>query len=316
MVSVNAYGLIEGVTFPLISEVFKPKERLKEGDKYQTKPEIAAEIIEELIEKGFKIKRVLADSEYGESGRNFLRVLEERGIEYAVAIRSNHSVLMAPGQRVRRNRWQAFERVHFDDSREKRYIREIIFGKRRKVRFWEITTDKDTVPEETTWYVMTRIEEVSVKEVGNIYGERTWIEYGLKQSKNELGWADYRLTDYSSIEKWWEMVMSVYLMVSLQMDVFQEREPEITRSSERKEAEELATTHPWWSFGKGWNAHLNNIRLFVEPFGYLNRLKPWISVFWKPCLTEHFSFLYTHLERAINSLLESVFPCHYCLSSA
>lgn len=31
------------------------------------------------------------------------------------------------------------------------------------------------------------------------------------QVKNELGWTDYRLTDYPSIERWWEIVMSAYL---------------------------------------------------------------------------------------------------------
>jgi len=105
-----------------------------------------------------------------------LSILEEFGIEYAVAIRSNHAVSMAPGQRVRRNRWQEFERIHSNGEREKRYVREIIFGKRRQVRYWQITTDKDTVPEETTWYVMTRIAGISAKEVGNIYGDRTWVE--------------------------------------------------------------------------------------------------------------------------------------------
>ena len=175
-VRVNGYGLIEGMTLPLTSEVYKPKERLKEGDKYKSKPEIAAGMVKELVEKGFKIKRVLADSEYGESGSNFLSILEEFGIEYAVAIRSNQAVLMAPGQRVRRNRWQEFERIHSKGEREKRYVREIIFGKRRQVRYWQITTDKDTVPEETTWYVMTRIAGISAKEVGNIYGDRTWVE--------------------------------------------------------------------------------------------------------------------------------------------
>jgi SRSO17 transposase len=30
-----------------------------------------------------------------------------------------------------------------------------------------------------------------------------WVEYGLKQSKNELGWADFRVTDYTQIQKWW-----------------------------------------------------------------------------------------------------------------
>jgi len=28
------------------------------------------------------------------------------------------------------------------------------------------------------------------KKVGNTYGLRTWIEYGFKHTKNELGWAD------------------------------------------------------------------------------------------------------------------------------
>lgn len=51
--------------------------------------------------------------------------------------------------------------------------------------------------------------------VGNLFGLRTWVEYGLKQSKDELGWADFRLTTYASIEKWWEIVCSAYLLVSL-----------------------------------------------------------------------------------------------------
>lgn len=37
IVSVNAYGYCEGMTFPLKFKVFKPRERLKEGDKYKTK---------------------------------------------------------------------------------------------------------------------------------------------------------------------------------------------------------------------------------------------------------------------------------------
>ena len=72
IVSVNAYAYCEGMTFPLISRVYKPKSRLKEGEKYKSKPEIAMEIIRELVDKGFKVSRVLADSEYGESHSNFI----------------------------------------------------------------------------------------------------------------------------------------------------------------------------------------------------------------------------------------------------
>jgi len=74
------------------------------------------------------------------------------------------------------------------------------------LRYWEITTDIETLPENSTWYVMTQIPGVLAKEVGNLYGNRTWIEYGFRQSKSELGWADFRVPQYSQIEKWWEIV--------------------------------------------------------------------------------------------------------------
>ncbi len=38
IVSVNAYGIFPGITFPLIFKVFKPSKRLKEEDKYKSKP--------------------------------------------------------------------------------------------------------------------------------------------------------------------------------------------------------------------------------------------------------------------------------------
>ncbi|TRU99194.1 MAG: hypothetical protein EWV89_04870 [Microcystis wesenbergii Mw_QC_B_20070930_S4] len=57
-----------------------------------------------------------------------------------------------------------------------------------------------------------------------------------------------------------------------------------------------------------------NIRLFVEPCGYLNRLKAWLCVFFAPRLIHYFSFLYTQLNRLINSRLETVFTCHFCFS--
>jgi SRSO17 transposase len=83
------------------------------------------------------------------------------------------------------------------------------------VPYSEITTDIETIPENLTWYVMTLIPRVLAKEVGNLYGNRTWIEYGFRQSKSELGWADFRVTQSSQIEKWWEILCSAYLMLGL-----------------------------------------------------------------------------------------------------
>jgi hypothetical protein len=71
--------------------------------------------------------------------------------------------------------------------------------------------------------------------VGNTYGLRTWIEYGFKPAKNELGWAEYRLTDYASIERWWELVFCAYSLVSFQCSALQtheeEPEPQLSRAA-------------------------------------------------------------------------------------
>lgn len=186
VVSVNAYGILAGLTFPLIFKIFKPQKRLKSGDIDRTKIQLAKEILQDLKDFGFKFELVLADSLDGES-HPFLRLLDELELKWIVAIRSNHGVLMLPEQRVRYTRWKAFNRVFSNGKSEVRYIQEIIFGNRRDWRYWTITTDPKQLPDNSTWYVMSHLPQSLDKEIGNLYGLRTWIEYGFKQCKNQLG---------------------------------------------------------------------------------------------------------------------------------
>ena len=276
IVSVNAYGYCEGITFPLISKVYKPKLRLKEGEEYKSKPKIAMEIIRELISKGFKIRRILADSEYGESHSNFISEIEKLKIEYAVAIRSNHGVWLKKEEKVRANRWRKFDHINWEGKKETRYIREIIYGKKRKVQYWEITTDEEKVAPESTWFVMTRIANLNYKQVGEIYKNRGWIEYGFKQSKSELGWADYRVTDYRAIRRWWELVMVAYLMVSLHSNQWN---PMVAPTPEQY------LKHSGWNQKKGWKNSLNNLRLILQPYIYNNVISRWLKVFPNPQLS-------------------------------
>ena len=265
-------------------EVYKPKECLKPGDEFRNKPQIAAQMIRELESLGFKIKLVLADSFYGESESSFVSILEQLKLEYALAIRSNHGVLMPSGARVRCNCRRCFERMFSDGESEERYIREIIFGKRRSRQYWQITTDPETLPENSTWLVMTKIKDIDYKEVGNLYGIRNWVEYGLKQSKNELGWADFRLTHYPDIEKWWELVMSAFLLVSLH-GLTNGFSKQLNTSSSPENVVPSFTQHVWWDLEKGWKNLLNNLRLVMQPFISFNLLKPWLDVFPIPRLS-------------------------------
>jgi SRSO17 transposase len=313
IVAVTAYGLFRGITFPLIAEVYKPRERLKEGEQYKTKPQIGGEIIKKLREIGFKIKLVLADSEYGESEENFISILNQEKLNFVLAMRSNHGCWLPLGQKVRYNKWREFERIFSTGKTEKRYVREIIFGKKREIRYWQVTNNKETFPENSTWYIMTKVPKIKYKEVGNLYGLRNWVEYGLKQSKNELGWADFRVTDYSRIERWWEMVMSAYLMVSLQSEQLSESKKATLDLA--NPAKEEMKKHPWWDEGKGWKNILNNLRLFVQPLCYFNLLKPWLIVVFTPQIIHLFCRLFFRLNRLINSLLEKVFPRNSYFSS-
>lgn len=277
VVSVNAYGLLGTTTFPLLFRVYKPASRLKSGDVYQTKPELAVELIEELLALGFRFSVVLADSLYGESGP-FVSALHRLGLQYVVALRSNHGVWLGPGQRVRQTRWRPFERVFTDGSSDQRFIRETIYGTRGAVRYYQITTDPATLPRETTWDIMTNQPGAIARTVGNTFGLRTWVEYGFKHAKDDLGWADYRLTDYASIERWWELVMSAYTMVSLQT-LAEERTEETTSATDaRAEAATPLTTHPAWDPGSGWKHHLNNLRLLLQPHVSACLLLPWLPL--------------------------------------
>ena len=60
--------------------------------------------------------------------------------KYIVAIRSNHGVWLGAGEKVRQNIWLAYEQKLSRLCSESRYIREIIFGKRRVVHYYQITS--------------------------------------------------------------------------------------------------------------------------------------------------------------------------------
>jgi SRSO17 transposase len=129
IVSVNAYGLLGTTTFPLLCRLFKPASRLKPGDVDKTKPQLAVEIIEELVALGFRVSVVVADTLYGESSA-FTSAKHRLHLPSVVAIRSTHGVWMLPGRRIRQTRWRPFDRVFTDGTSEQRFIRETIYGTR------------------------------------------------------------------------------------------------------------------------------------------------------------------------------------------
>lgn len=335
IVTVNIYGVKDGIVLPLIFEIYKPKKRLKCEDTYKSKPQItararrvsrrkkrdktAAELVKELVRNGIEIKRVLADSLYGESASSLIRVLERMSRQYMVAIRSNHGVWLLPEEKVQQSRWRSFERQFSDGSTQIRYVREIIFGRRRERTYWDLTTDPKTLPDNSTSYVMTNIPDIDYREVGNIYGLRTWVEYGFRQSKSELGWADFHLTKYADIAKWWELIYCAFLLISSHAHSSQSQSQSYVDAHLSICQEELAkylSVHPDWSHRTGWKSTLNNLRLLLIPMLAFNLVKHWLAVFDIPAVSLCFQELASLVSLVSNAFAQRGLSHFYSFSSA
>jgi SRSO17 transposase len=219
--------------------------------------------------------------------------------------------------KIRYNKWRKFDRIFADGKKQIRYIREVIYGKRRTRCYWEITTNPETLRANETWSVMTRIPAVKYHQVGNLYGLRNWVEYGLKQTKNELGWADFRLTSYTDIEKWWEIVCSVHLLVSLHSQAL---------PTQKKPLNEIAlaatglglllTEHHHWDGKTGWKNLLNNLRLIIQPLIAFNLMKLWLRIFPIPQLDVGLNRLITLMNRFPGAIPKALNQTDFHFSSA
>lgn len=160
---------------------------------------------------------------------------------------------------------------------------------------------------------MTNLEGNIPRELAQLYSLRNWIEYGFKQVKNELGWADYRLTDSGSIERWWEIIFSTYLLVSIQAQNFQSWAEDETPSapSGLTFPPQLLThfqQHPWWEEGVTWKSALNNIRLIIQPYLFYNLLCPWLEIFKLPGFRRSFLKLLDLMNDFRPPFSLSIFP--------
>jgi hypothetical protein len=154
---------------------------------------------------------------------------------------------------------------------------------------YEITKSDTKDPGEDTWFIMTNLPGNIQLVIGQLYSLRNWIEYSFKQIKNELGWTDFRLTDYQSIERWWELVFSAYLMISLHAQAFKDEAARNTQLSSKLSAPAGEfSQHPCWELGINWKSALNNLRLIIQPYIFWCLIEPWLQVFPIPGLKRCF----------------------------
>lgn len=245
VVSVSSVYADERFYYPLEVEPYTPSHHFeggKEDSAFRTKPQIALELVDGAVRMGIPFLAVVADILYGEH-REFRRGLEERHIPYVLAVKPSHGWYLPTGgarQTVEQlareaiwngedspGEWVALRRSFRDGHTEKWWAFEPKgwpFEAGRRRRLVVATTDPATLPELTTFYLLTNLASPEgereagdrelgtsdLAEVSRLYALRSWIEQSYKQVKNSLGWAHYQVRSDVAIRRHWELVCCAF----------------------------------------------------------------------------------------------------------
>ncbi len=185
-------------------------------------------------------RAVVADSFYGED-RGVKRGLRELGVGYVLALKPSHEwwhPIRAIGsfqEAARAGRWKSEERpgkwvkvtrTFRDGSSQQWWALEVItgpYGPQKQERVVIATTDPITLPDLTTFYLVTNLPApgseraqdstlaaASLEEVVRLYGLRMWVEQSYKHVKHELGWSQYQVRSDKAIRRHWQLVCCAF----------------------------------------------------------------------------------------------------------
>jgi Transposase DDE domain len=186
-------------------------------------------------------KAVVADSFYGEDA-TVRAGLQQLGVGYVLALKPSHSwwhprdelgsldevARTTPWQATAPGAWQAVDRTFRDGHLERWWALEIKagpYGGQRRERAVVATTDPATLPELSTWYLVTNLPATHkpraargprvgapVAEIVRLYGLRAWVEQSYKQVKTTLGWAQYQVRSSRAIQRHWILVYCAFTL--------------------------------------------------------------------------------------------------------
>jgi hypothetical protein len=113
------------------------------------------------------------------------------------------------------------------------------------------------------------------------YPQSDSAQHQVPYPKHYLGWADYRLTNYASIERWWELVMSAHTLVSLQRLAGAAPGRPTTvlpAATDMSMPPASLESPPAWDAGARWKHLLNNLCLLIQPYVCTCLLLPWLQL--------------------------------------
>jgi hypothetical protein len=183
---------------------------------------------------------VVADSFYGED-RGLKQGLRALRVPYVMALKPSHAwwhpqevagtlqdVAHEAGwvSAEQPGKWVRITRMFRDGSTQDWWAVEIVagpYGPDKKERAIVASTDPQTLPDLSTWYLVTNLPlpterlgreppfpPAGLEEVIRLYGLRMWVEQSYKHVKHALGWSQYQVRSDKAIRRHWQLVCCAF----------------------------------------------------------------------------------------------------------
>ena len=224
--------LYDGIkSLPLDIEVYQKADSLPKGNadpEFKKKPEIARDLIDQSLARGYRPGIVLIDAGYGNNA-SFLQEVEKRKLKYIGGIAKNRKVIIQKNgdekEEIRVDNLartlakEAFSKIHLQLEKPRTVwvaTREIELSKYTGKRVVAIVMNAATSDEASEIDYLSSNVELSTATgewVVKTYSQRNWVEVFYREAKGWLGLKEYQVRDKRSLMRHLILVFCAYTFI-------------------------------------------------------------------------------------------------------
>ena len=224
--------LYDGIkSLPLDVELYQKADSLPQGKadpEFKKKPEIAINLIDQSLARGYKPGIVLMDAGYG-NNTSFLQELESRKLKYIGGIAKNRKVIIQKTadktEEIRGDNLAsslpslAFKKIQLQPEKPRTVwvaIREVELSKCTGKKVIAIVMNAATFDEASEIdYLMTNVDLSTATEewIVKTYSQRNWVEVFYREAKGWLGLKEYQVRDKRSLQRHFILVFCAYTFI-------------------------------------------------------------------------------------------------------
>lgn len=218
-------------SLPLDIELYQHSSALPEGKKdieFKKKPELALELIERSLERGYRPGIVLIDAGYG-NNTAFLMEVEKRKLKYLGGLAKNRKVIIETEanqlQEIRLDKLseslpsKAFIPVQINLDKAKTVwvaTRVVEISRLEGKRSIAIVMNASTFSQATDIdYFITNVSDsiVTPEWIVTTYSQRNWVEVFYREAKGWLGLREYQVREKRSLMRHFILVFCAYTFI-------------------------------------------------------------------------------------------------------